>query len=70
MHDFDEYTTQELEVLDGIAEGQPVSNFDLDVVKSLVQKQALEDFQGSLIVPILVMHRWEQYKKETGFRSH
>lgn len=63
MDDFENLTSEEAEVFGEIAKGRHIDEFDLGVVQSLAQKGLLEDFQGSLIVPALVLLRWEQTHK-------
>jgi hypothetical protein len=62
MPDFDDLSAPELEALKSLSEGKSFDLIPPEIVQSLADKNLLEDFQGSYIVPALVWYRLQKSK--------
>ena len=65
MYDFADCNDQEREALDRMALGTDVPPIAPDILKSLADKNLVEDFEGEYIIPVMVWHSWNKFKEQS-----
>lgn len=55
---------QERDAFNRISAGEDASNFDKQIIDSLIEKGLLSEHEGNIYPPAIVWSQWEQYNKE------